>query len=200
MSSVPGAMLSKRSQFDRWLRPRLNSVNFRLTSKPSPICSSTTKENLLHRDMKKTFALSLLIPFALVCSCQKQDSTAEQQLAQRKTELDAREKGLDDREKALTEREKVMTKRPKQRVDLSQVPRIAPVEPQRSVPPDLKGLLADPSQLRTEREQRMQERLAQRQRKMEEIQKRRVPAVRPSQATVPSSEEAASPSPSSTPE
>jgi hypothetical protein len=41
--------------------------------------------------MKKTLVLALLIPFALVCSCQKQDSTAEQQLAQRKTELDARE-------------------------------------------------------------------------------------------------------------
>ena len=198
MSSVPGAMPSKRSQFDRWLRPRLNSVNFRLTSKPSPICSSTTKENLLHRDMKKTFALSLLIPFALVCSCQKQDSTAEQQLAQRKTELDAREKGLDDREKALAEREKVVTKPTKPRV--GQVPRIAPAEPQRTVPPELKGLLADPSQLRTEREQRMQERLAERQRKMEEIQKRRVRAVPPSQAIVPSTEEAASPNPSSTPE
>jgi len=57
--------------------------------------------------MKKTLALSLLIPFALVCSCQKQDSTAEQQLAQRKTELDAREKALDEREKALAEREKL---------------------------------------------------------------------------------------------
>ena len=36
--------------------------------------------------------------------------------------------------------------------------------------------MADPNQPRTEREQRMQERLAERQRKMEEIQKMRVPA------------------------
>jgi hypothetical protein len=50
--------------------------------------------------MKKTLALSLLIPFALICSYQKQDSTAEQQLGQRKTELDAREKALDEREKS----------------------------------------------------------------------------------------------------
>src|SRR6266576_5803551 len=130
--------------------------------------------------MKKNLALSLLIPFALVCSCQKQDSTAEQQLAQRKTELDAREKALDEREKALAEREKLVAK-PR----VPSVPRIAPAEPQRTVPPELKGLMADPSQLRTERERRIQERLAERQRKMEEVQKMRVPALRRNQATAP---------------
>jgi DNA repair exonuclease SbcCD ATPase subunit len=145
--------------------------------------------------MKETFVLSLLIPFALVCSCQKQDSTAEQQLAQRKTELDAREKALDEREKALAEREKLVAK-PR----VPSVPRIAPAEPQRTVPPELKGLIADPSQLRTEREQRIQERLAERQRKMEEVQKMRVRAVPRNQATAPSTEQAASPSPSPTPE
>ena len=145
--------------------------------------------------MKKKFALSLLIPFALVCSCQKQDSTAEQQLAQRKTELDARENALDEREKALAEREKLVAK-PR----VPSVPRIAPAEPQRTVPPELKGLMADPSQLRTEREQRIQERLAERQRKMEEVQKRRVRALPPGQATVPSPEQPASPTPSPTPE
>jgi hypothetical protein len=143
--------------------------------------------------MKKTLILSLLIPFALVCSCQKQDSTAEQQLAQRKTELDTREKALDEREKALAERHKLALK-----------PRVTPAprtaaEPQPTVPPELQGLMADPNTLRTEREQRMQERLAERQRKMEEIQKLRVP-VRRHQATVPATEEAASPSPSPTPE
>ena len=137
----------------------------------------------------------MLIPFALLCSCQKQDSTAEQQLAQRKTELDAREKALDEREKALAEREKLVAK-PR----VAPVPRIAPAEPQRTVPPELKGLMADPSQLRTEREQRMQERLAERQRKMEEVQKMRVLALRRTQATAPATEQAASPSPSPTPE
>ena len=145
--------------------------------------------------MKKISVLSLLIPFALVCSCQKQDSTAEQQLAQRKTELDAREKALDEREKALAEREKLVAK-PR----VAPVPRITPAEPQRTVPPELKGLMADPSQIRTEREQRMQERLAERQRKMEEVQKMRVPALRRTQATAPATEQAASPSPSPTPE
>ena len=146
--------------------------------------------------MKKIFVLCLPIPFALVCSCHKQDSSAEQQLAQRKTELDAREKALDEREKALAEREKLVAK-PR----VAPVPRIAPAEPQRTVPPELKGLLADPTQLRTEREQRMQERLAERQRKMEEIQRMRGARALPrNQATAPAAEQAASPSPSPTPE
>jgi hypothetical protein len=144
--------------------------------------------------MKKTLAVLLLIPFALVCSCEKQDSIAEQQLAQRKTELDAREKALDEREKALAAREKLVVK-PR----IAPVPRIPPAGPQRTIPPDLQGLMADPSQGRTEREQRMQERLAERQRKMEEIRKMR-PAVQRNQATAPATEEAASPSPSPTPE
>jgi len=147
--------------------------------------------------MKKTFALSALIPLALICSCQKQDSTAEQQLTQRKTELDAREKALDEREKALEEREKLVAK-PR----VPSVPRIAPApaEPQRTVPPELQGLIADPSQLRTVRDQRMQERLAERQRKLEEVQRRRVRALPPNQTTAPSTEQAGSPSPSPTPE
>ena len=145
--------------------------------------------------MKKVFVLSLLIPFALVCSCQKQDSTAEQQLAQRKTELDAREKALDEREKALADREKLVAK-PR----VPPVPRTVPAEPQRSVPPELKGLIADPSHARGDREQRIQERLAESQRKFDEVQKMRAARALPRpQATAPATE-AASPSPSPTPE
>jgi hypothetical protein len=159
--------------------------------------------------MKKALALSLLIPFALVCSCQKQDSTAEQQLTQRKAELEAREQTLDEREKVLAEREKALAEREKAvpereklvaKPRVAPVPRTAPAEPQPSVPAELQGLVADPSQGRTEREQRMQERLAQRQRKMEEVQRMRVPALRRTQTTVPATEQAASPSPSPTPE
>jgi DNA repair exonuclease SbcCD ATPase subunit len=147
--------------------------------------------------IKKAFALSALIPLAVICSCQKQDSTAEQKLAQRKTELDAREKALDEREKALDEREKLVAK-PR----VPSVPRIAPAlaEPQRTVPPELQGIIADPSQLRTAREQRMQERLAETQRKLDEMQRRRVRALPPNQTTAPSTEQAGSPSPSPMPE
>jgi len=125
--------------------------------------------------MKKTLILSLLIPFALVCSCQKQDSIAEQQLAQRKAELDAREKALDEREKALAERAKFVVK---PRVAPVPRPRPAPAEPQRTVPADLQGLVG----------------------KMQELQRRRIPALRGDQATVPATGEAASPIPSPTPE
>ena len=145
--------------------------------------------------MKKVFVLSLLIPFTLVCSCQKQDSTAEQQLAQRKAELDAREKALDEREKALSEREKSAA-----RSRIARVPRIQPGGPQRTVPPELKGLIADPSQARAEREQRMQERLAQRQQKLDEIRKMRAARALSSPQATTSTGEAASPSPSPTPE
>src|SRR5690349_7907399 len=102
--------------------------------------------------MKKAFVLSFLVPFALVCSCQKRDTTADQQLTQRKAELDAREKALDEREKVLAEGEKVAAK-----PATTAVPRITPAEPQRTIPPELKGLIADPSQARADREQRMQE-------------------------------------------
>src|SRR5262245_29471287 len=148
--------------------------------------------------MKKTSALSLLIPLALVCSCQKQDSTAEQQLTQQKTELETRDKALDEREKALEQREKLVAK-PR----VPSVPRIYPAPsaaPQQTVPPELAGLVADPTKLRAEREQRIQERLAQRQRKVEEVQRRRVRVSPHSQAPVPSIEDATSPSPSPTPE
>src|SRR5207248_9426235 len=80
------------------------------------------------------------------------------------------------------------------------VPRIAPAEPQRTVPPELTGLIADPSQLRTEREQRTQERLAERQRKMEELQKMSAARALPRRETTAPATEAASPSPSPTPE
>jgi hypothetical protein len=60
--------------------------------------------------MKRLFVLSMLIPLAMVCSCQKQNAAAEQQLAQRKAELDPREKALDEREKALAEREKAVAR------------------------------------------------------------------------------------------
>lgn len=144
--------------------------------------------------MKKTLALLLLIPLALICSCQKRDATAEQQLTQRKSELDAREKALDEREKALAERTKLVAR-----------PRVAPIrrapasQHERRIPSDLQGLVPDTNQGTSEREQRMQERLAERQRKTEEVQRMRVPAVSP-QATIPPTDEADSPSPSPTPE
>jgi hypothetical protein len=166
--------------------------------------------------MKKIFVLSVLIPFAIICSCQKQDLAAEQQLAQRKAELDAREKALDEREKALAEREKATASARMIPSDLQsrrQVRDPAQVKAERErrlqqLPPDLQlqGLIPDPSQGRDEKDPRMQERLAQRQRRMEEFERARMAhAVRPfgAEATSPTPSptiEATSPSPSPTPE
>jgi len=63
--------------------------------------------------MKKMFIFSMLISFALICSCQKQDSAAEQQLAQRKTKLDARETALIERLNALDEKVNALDKKVK---------------------------------------------------------------------------------------
>ena len=161
------------------------------------------------RDMKKIFVLSVFIPFAMICSCQKQDFAAEQQLAQRKAELDAREKALDEREKALGEREKATASARMIPSDLQsrrQVRDPAQVKAERErklqeLPPDLQGLIADPSKGRDENDTRMQERLAQRQRRMEEFERARMAhAVKPfgAEATSPTPSptiEAASPSP-----
>jgi hypothetical protein len=64
-------------------------------------------------DMKKMFVLSMLISFAMICSCQKQDSAAEQQLAQRKTEVDTRETALIKRLNALDEKVNALDKKVK---------------------------------------------------------------------------------------
>ena len=170
--------------------------------------------------MKKIFVLSILISFAMVSSCQKQSSTAEQQLAQRKAELDAREKALDEREKASDEREKALAEKEKATASArtilpnlqspGQVRDPAQVKAERErrlqqLPPDLQGLIADPSQGR-EQDPRMQERLAQRERRMEELQRARMAhAAKPfgTEATSPTPSpaiEATSPSPSPTPE
>ena len=74
----------------------------------------------------------------MICSCQKQDSAAEQQLAQRKTELDARKKALAAREKALAEREKATANA-------------------RTIPPGVQGQTHDPSQVNAERDRRIQQ-------------------------------------------
>ena len=64
-------------------------------------------------DMKKMSVLSMLISFAMICSCQKQDSAPEQQLAQRKTEPEARETALIERLNALDEKVNALDKKVK---------------------------------------------------------------------------------------
>ncbi|PYL72140.1 MAG: hypothetical protein DMF26_17325 [Verrucomicrobia bacterium] len=107
--------------------------------------------------MKKTLFLSMFIASAVICSCQKQDSTAEAQLAQRKTELDVREEALVQREKAVDEREKAVAEKEKavanNRIIQSQrqAPDAAQAEAERQrriqqLPPEIRALIPDRSQ------------------------------------------------------
>jgi hypothetical protein len=180
--------------------------------------------------MKKLFTLMMLISFAMICSCQKQDSAAEQQLAQRKTELDAREKALDEREKALDEREKGLAERENASKTAQTIargvqgqtrdPEQAKAERDsriQQLPPELRALIPDRSKLdaaKGEKEQKQQEGLAQRQLGPEDLQrqwqrnldkakmsgKAVFPAAEAGSPTPSPAVEATSPSPSPTPE
>ena len=101
--------------------------------------------------MKRMLVLCMLLCFAMICACQKQDSAAEPQLAQRKAELDAREKALDEREKAVSEWEKAVAN---SRIIQSrqQARNPAEVEADREkrlqqLPPELRALVPNPAQV-----------------------------------------------------
>jgi len=159
--------------------------------------------------MKKIVILSMLISVGMICSCQKQDSAAEQQIAQRKAEQDAREQALDERVKALAEKEKATTNA---RTILpgvqDQIPDPAQVKAEsdrriQQLPTEAPALIADPSQVNSaedEKDRLRQERLAQSQRDPEEIQRQRQRKLeqkwRMSHAAVSPAAEATSPTPS----
>jgi hypothetical protein len=180
-----------------------SGVKFRLTSRwPSVFFVRITEDQLqLTPDMKRLFTLTMLISFAMICSCQKQDSAAEQQLVQRKAELDAREKALDEREKALVERENATT-------NIRPIPAIVPRRPAdaaqvkaerdrriQQLPPEAQRLILDPAQVQARRQQMM-----------EKLQRRNsgAPGSPATTLTNPSAAspavEATSPSPSPTPQ
>ena len=105
--------------------------------------------------MRRIFVLSTFICFATICACQKQDSAAEAQLAQRKAELDTRGKALDEREKALVEREKAI---PNRHITQSrqQARNPAEVEADREkrlqqLPPEIRALIPDREQMNSAR-------------------------------------------------
>jgi septal ring factor EnvC (AmiA/AmiB activator) len=102
--------------------------------------------------MKKIFLLSIPISFVMICSCQKKDSAAEQQLAQRKTELDAREEELTERKNALDEREKALAEREK---SLAKKERV--MMNTRTRPTDVQGQISDPAQLEAEKQGMIQQ-------------------------------------------
>src|SRR5262249_18366522 len=155
----------------------------------------------------KTLLLSTLVSFAMICSCQKNDSGAEAQLAQRKTELDAREEALIQREKAVDEKEKEVAEREKalanSRIIQSQrqAPDAAQAEAERQkriqqLPPEFKALIPDRSRIeaaRTEKNAATQQRGVQTQSNLEDSRRKKMSAIAAPEAQV---SEATSPSPS----
>jgi len=130
------------------------------------------------------FLFLMLGAFAMICSCQKQDSAAEAQLAQRKTELDVREEALVQREKAVDESEKAVAEREKgvANAHMIQSQRQAPDAAQakaerekriQQLAPELRALIAPPdaTRVKAERDSMIQEQLSRRQRRLEELQR-----------------------------
>jgi chromosome segregation ATPase len=117
-------------------------------------------DTLFTFDMKKNFILSMLISFAMVCSCQKQDSTAEQQLAQRKTELETREDTLIEREKALDERVNALDAKVNaldERVNALVENEMAAANARMITPAQSSDTISDPTQSKAERDRKIQE-------------------------------------------
>jgi hypothetical protein len=159
--------------------------------------------------MKKFLILSMLICFTMICSCQKQDSAAEQELAQRKTELDAREKALDEKVNVLDERMNALSERVNSLSEKQKAMANAG-----TIPTDTQGQTPDPAQVQAERDRTVQqfsaemralipedsktktERDRARWRAPEELQKQRQPKLKMSGGAVFPAPEAASPTPS----
>jgi predicted nucleic acid-binding Zn-ribbon protein len=160
--------------------------------------------------MKRMIAIPLLIFLAMICACEKHDSAAEAQLAQRKAELDAREKALEEREKAVSQWEKAMTQFRAIPSDLqSRKPAVDPEQAKaerekriQQLPPELQALIRDRSLLdaRTAEKSRGTEgRAAELQRRLEEARRKTMGAIASPNGGI-SDTQSSSPSPSPTPQ
>ena len=152
----------------------------------------------------------MLISLGMICACQKQDSSADEQLAQRKAELDTREKALNEREKALGDWEKAITRFRANPSDLqSRKPAVDPEQAKaererriQQLPPELQALIRDRSLLDTraaEKSRTTEDPAAQLRRRLEEERKKKMSALASPSAESPDTQ-STSPSPSPTPE
>ena len=98
--------------------------------------------------MKKIFIISMFVAFVTICSCQKQNSAAEQQLTRRQTALDARETALDKRDQALDNREGALSERERALAEREKA--IA-----NAVSPS--GQTSDPAQVKADRDRRIEQ-------------------------------------------
>jgi hypothetical protein len=159
--------------------------------------------------MKGLVVLSVLVSFAMICACQKQDSAAEAQLVQRKAELDVREKALDERDKALAEKEKMIARFRAIPSDLqARKPAVDPEQAKaerekriQQLPPELQTLIRDRSLLdsRSEKAAPTEDRTGELRRRLEEARSRKMNAMT-SPTTEAADTQSTSPAPSPTPE
>ena len=94
----------------------------------------------------------MLISFAMICSCQKQDSAAEQQPAQRKTEVDTRETALIERLNALDEKVNALDEKVKALGEKAQTTLNAG-----TTATGVQGQTPDPAQVTAERDRTIQQ-------------------------------------------
>ena len=155
----------------------------------------------------------MFICFAMICSCQKQNSAVEAQLAQRQTELDAREEALVQREKAVDEREKAVAEKEKALTNSRVIqlqrppPDAAQAEAERQrriqqLPPELRALIPDRSRIeaqRADKDRIKQEQTVQAQSPSDDARRKKMSAIATPQAAIPETDPT-SPSPSPTPE
>src|ERR1051325_520833 len=93
--------------------------------------------------MKKLFALSVLTSVAMICACQKRDSTAQQQqLTEQTTELGARQEALAKKLNSLDEKVNSLNQRGKKRA--KKEPTTMPARPS---PADIQSQTIDPAQI-----------------------------------------------------
>ena len=153
--------------------------------------------------MKRIFVLSMLVPFMMICSCQKKGSATQQQFAQRKVELDAREEALAERLNSLEEKVNRLDQRVNQLAENETATMKA-----RTSRADVRGQTSDLAQIEAEKERMIQQfstmihnsSPAQRQLGPEDLQRQWQDKTKMSGKAVFPAAEAASPSPSPTPE
>ena len=135
-----------------------NSKAFAPTAKAF-LAKGQGKSSIVIPHMKKVFVLSMLVSLAMVCGCQKKDSTAEQQLAQRKAELDARDENLAEKMHSLDEKVNLLDGKMNsldQRVkELGEKEEAAANA--RTNPTDVQDQTADPAELQAETERMIQQ-------------------------------------------
>jgi hypothetical protein len=102
--------------------------------------------------MKKIFVLSVLTYVAMICSCQKKDSAAEEQLTQPKTEVGRSEEALAERLSSLEEKVNRLDQSVKELAEKEKATVNA-----RTSPADVQGQTLDPAEIQAEKERMIQE-------------------------------------------